>query len=304
MPTVVKQTMRTARPSQNGSILSRAVPVAGLRDDWIKISIYGRNRVGKTTLACTFPKPLLLVSFEPARTGGARSIRKVPGVEYIHLSSIPEVEKLAGELASDTHFKTHVLDTITSLQDALLAQILDLPDVPEQWAFGSAGKTEYQRRSERTKDVLRPFLNLKAHTVVLAKEKDHSPPKGDEIWEGYGRRKLNADIDAMRVDSYFAESIGTSAADWLHDACDFVCRLYLTKEVMVQQRTVKVAGQNQIVKEEIETGKIVRRLRTLYHANYAAGFRSDVLDIPEYIENPTYDRLVQVIEGKWKAPAK
>lgn len=305
MPKITKQTMKKqSAPSKNGSVLSRVVPIESLHDDHLKIVIYGQNRVGKTTLACTFPKPLLLISFEPAKTGGAKSVKRVPGVEYVHLTSIDDVEKLATELRTDKYFKTHVLDTITSLQDVIGAKILGLPDVPEQWNFGMMGKAEYQQRSEMTKDICRLYLTQNAHTVVLAKEKDHQPPKGDEVWEGYGRRKL-ATEDTMRIESYFAAAAGTAAVGWLHDACDYICRLYLTKEIIVEEKEYKAGGKvtKQIV--ERETGRMLRRLRTLYHANYASGFRSETpTKIPEFIESPTYEKILQVIEGRWKTAEK
>ena len=47
-----------------------------------------------------------------------------------------------------------------------------------------------------------------------------------------------------------------------------------------------------------ETGRYVRRLRTLPHPNFAAGFRSEVPEnLPEYIEEPTYEKLLAVIRG-------
>jgi len=289
MPQVVKQTAKPAvkAPSPNGSILSQAIPVSELVESYIKLVIYGQNRVGKTSLACDFPKPLLLVAFEPNKTGGAQSVKKVKGVTYLKITSSDGALKLADELSRDTTFKTHVLDGATSLQDILLQEILGVATLPEMLKFKAVSGDQYRARSEKLREVLRPFLNLNAHTVVLAKEKDHNPPKGDEIWEGYGKRKVAPKIDEMRVESFFAADVGSATAGWLHDACDYIARLYLAKKIKVTQQEVVVGNEKQTITTEEDTGKVVHRLRTLYHPNYAAGFRScNPSKVPEYIELP------------------
>jgi hypothetical protein len=47
-----------------------------------------------------------------------------------------------------------------------------------------------------------------------------------------------------------------------------------------------------------ETGRLLRRLRTMYHPNFAAGFRSCNPEVvPEYINDPTYEKIATVISG-------
>ena len=293
MPRVIQQ-KPLGTPSTNGSVLSRAVPVSSLVEQWIKLTIYGQNRVGKTTLACDFPKPLLLISFEPNRTGGAMSVRKIPGVTYLQITSSHDALSLAAELRTDKTFKTHVLDTATSLQDIILQELLNLPAVPEQLNWGTVSMDAYRQRSEKTKETLRPFLNLPAHTIICAKEKDHNPPKED-------RNKITR---GMQLESFIASDLGGATVGWLHDACDYIGRLYLAKEVIVKEFKSKVGKEEIITTSEEETGRIVRRLRTMYHPNFAAGFRSaDPSNVPDHIEDPSYERISAVIKGV-RIPAK
>ncbi len=250
--------------------------------------IYGANRVGKTTLACQFPKPLLLISFEPNRTGGALSVRKVPGVKYVRITSSRQALQLAEELKNDRVYKTHVLDTATSYQDIILQELMNLSAVPEQLDWGTVSRDIYRERSEKTREALRPFLNLPVHTVVCAKEKDHNPPDKE-------KPKI---LRGLQLESYLAADLGGATVGWLHDCCDYIGRLYLDKEIKVRKYKTKVAGKEVEREEEIETGKIVRRLRTMYHTNVAAGFRScDPERVPEYIEDPTWEKIEAVIRG-------
>ena len=144
MPTIAKQHPRPAvdgTPARikgkAGSVLSEAVPIEELPDSWIKLLVYGNNGVGKTTLACTFPKPLLLVSFEPAVTGGARSVRRVPGISYIKVTETAKERQLVEELRGELPFKTVVVDSVTSYQDMKLQEIIGAP-LPELKVLGQS----------------------------------------------------------------------------------------------------------------------------------------------------------------------
>src|SRR5690606_13967649 len=135
-PRPVKLQQNRSSQKTEGCVLSSAIDVADLDDDNIKMNIYGENRVGKTTLACKFPGPVLLISFEPNKTGGAKSVTKMPGVKYLRVTSTKAAMQLAEELRSDRFYKTHVLDGATSLQDIVLRELLDLPAIPEMLTWG------------------------------------------------------------------------------------------------------------------------------------------------------------------------
>jgi hypothetical protein len=166
-------------PAARGEGFPGIVPVSSLENIYLKFGVYGENRVGKSTLACTFPKPLLVVSFEVNLTGGALSIRRVPGVDFKQVTTTEEGYRLAGWLGGEGRgaYKTVVLDSVTSYQDVVLKEILNIQSLPEQMNFGGVSGDEYRARSERTKEGLRPFLNLETPPVVLAMEMDHNPPK-------------------------------------------------------------------------------------------------------------------------------
>ena len=301
MPTITKQVANPKKqPSQNGTILSRAVPVQELQDDFINIVIYGQNRVGKTTLACGnpeipgsgFPKPLLLISFDPGLAGGARSVKRIPGVTFLHITSSNDARQLAVELRGDTTFKTHVIDTVTSCQDMVLTELLGLEDVPVQLNWGIVSQETYRERSEKTREVLRPFADLRAHTVFLAQEKDHNPPEG--------RNKLTK---GLRLESFMAADLGQATVKWMHDRCDYIGRLYVDKETKTIKKTSVIGNgalKKTVVKEEeVETGRTVRRLLTQLQTNFAAGFRSEnPSKVPLYIEEPTFAKILAVIQGK------
>jgi len=307
MPPVVRKDNPT--PQQNSKpisnkpltgILSQAIPVQQLQKPKIKMLIYGQNRVGKTTLACTFPKPLLLVSFEPAEAGGATSVTGVEGVSFLHLTSSQSGLQLCQELsrANVMPFETVVVDSVTSYQDIILRELMNWDKIPEQLNFGAVPGDIYRERAEKTKEGLRPFANLPCHVVFLGKEKDHNPPKEEKVGKS---GKVQPDmrprfLRGMQLESFIAADLGGATVGWLQDVCNQIGRLYFDKEVRTYEKVV--AGQRQVYEEE--TGKHIRCLRTQFHPNFSAGMRSAGRDVPEVIEEPTYEKIQAVIDGTYK----
>lgn len=310
MPQINRQTNRqvstpTTQKTKTTNLLSQAIDVADLGEEHIKLTLYGLNRVGKTSLACQFPKPLLLLSFEPNKSGGARSVTAIPGVRLFKITSSADALRLADELDKDNEYKSVVVDSATSYQDLFLKEILGLSTLPEQLSFGTVSGEQYRQRSEKVKEGLRPFLNLEKHVIITAKEKDHNPPK-EERTTSSGKTQPDMRpkfIRGMQQESFVASDLGGAAVSWLHDACDYIGRLYLAKEVITTKSIRKIGNRDIESETEEETGRITHRVRTMYHPNFAAGFRSpNPESIPEYVEGHTpeklYAELIRVITGK------
>lgn len=302
MPKGFKQTPTTAQSTNNGSFLGLARSVATMERAPLKILMYGGNRVGKTHLACTFTKPLLLVSLELAPNGGAETVRKMPGVDQlqfpIHLKSSADIKALGNEIIANAgKYKTVVVDSVTAGQELILAEILNLPAVPDQMSFGMVNPDQYRQRSEKTRAIFRPFIDAKVDTIFLAKEKDHNPPKEEKVTAS---GKVAPDmrpsfVRGLHTGSYIAAEIGGATVGWLQDACDCVCRLYIEEEM---KETLTVVNKREI-REWRPTGKFTRYLRTGYHPNFAAGLRScDPDSVPEFIMDPTAQKIMELIRGK------
>lgn len=279
----------------NGTgILASAKPVTSLVEEWIKILIYGRNRTGKTTIACQFPKPLLIVSNEPDETGGAMSVNNMKDVMIIRCAAqrLPgdkvwgtnKIIGIANELMDNNPFKTIVYDTVTSLQDIVLVELMGLSKIPEMMSWGLVPEGVYQQRAEKTREVIRKYLDLKGcHVVFLAQEKDHNPPADR------GKSKL---LQTMQQGSFIAPSLGGTNTQWLQDACGYVVQIYDDEVYEAQTNTVKVGSESHTETQMISTGKRQRHLRLLYHPNFAGGGRwAFDKNTPEFVTAPTPNEL-------------
>ena len=166
--------------------------------------LYGRNRIGKTTLACKFPKPLLLLSLEPTQTGGAKSVAKEPGVMWKVCKTSEEIATIAERLQQPHDFKTVVLDSVSSHEKIVLQEVRGDKKPLEMLRFGKVSQDEYTLRSEKMRDAIAPFLALPTHLVILANEKDHSKPENGE------RRSAGTTI--MQEKSFFSADTGGGLA--------------------------------------------------------------------------------------------
>lgn len=269
MPKVVKQTARPKRKRRVKKVVDRIQPIADWEGGGIKINVYGRNGTGKTTLACTFLKKLLLIGFED----GTKSVRKVKGVDFVLVQHTDELQDLA-DYARD-NYKTAVMDTVTSLQDLVLKELLDLKKVPVQSSWGAVSRDQYRKRSERTREFMRLFLDLPIHVVALAQEKDHT-------------NKEEATTDGEVLDPFIASNLGATTCGWLHDACDYICQTFIregftTKVVRINKKRTKIKSP---------TGETEYCLRTAVHPMYASKMRVDrATKIPDAIVDPSFAKL-------------
>lgn len=282
-----------------GSVLATAKPVNSLKEKYVRVCIYGRNRSGKTTLAAQFAKPMLIVSAEPDECGGATSISNIDGIIITRISASrlegdtvhgsAKVVAIANELAHSNPFKTVVLDTCTSLQDIILVELMGLPAIPEMMSWGVVPDGVYQARAEKLRETIRPLLKLNnCNIVILAQEADHNAQE-----DRGGRRKL---MQTMQAGSFIAPALGATNAKWLQDNCGYVVQIYedeLMQEIVIPQ----FDGHGKPIEpvtQQVGTGKRQRHLRLLYHPNFAAGGRWNFdPNMPEFVTAPTPKELYE-----------
>lgn len=308
-----------------GSMLADAVPVSALQEDKVKVCIYGRNRVGKTTFAALFKKPLLFISSEPDANGGAQSVKSVPGVHLQRVSNkllgqdkdgrwlnaddprcvrkdkvkgCAKVVALANELKGQHPFATVVMDTATSLQDIALTELWGLPEVPDSMSWGVVPDGLYIPRAEKLRSTLRPLLDLtNCNVVILAQEIDHNAKEGPED-RGGSRKLMGGSMGTgptMQQRAFMAPMLGSTNAKWLQDNVGYILQMYedeIMEDMVIPQIDPTTGGAGTPIVQKVGTGKRQRHMRMLYHPNFAAGGRWDFdPSIPEFITAKTPKEL-------------
>lgn len=290
MPKVVKQSMKKAPTKKgvkknNGDIWSQIQAVDELEDDGIKLSIYGRSKTGKTRLACTFPKPLLLIGTEK----GTKSVKGTKGVHYVRIKHSEELDRIVEGL-KEGEYESFVVDTAGGLSDMCLKEVLGIDDLPIQRSWGMAKREDWQTSGAQTKERLRQLLDLSethgVNAVIIAHERNFND-------EG---------TDNSIIFPTVGSALTPSVTGWLNGAVDYIGQTFIRE--VTEQRTVKLGAKS--VSREVKTGNNEYCLRIGSHSVFMTGFRipKDIEaklpggKLPEWISNPSYDKIVSILNGE------
>lgn len=134
-----------------------------IKTDNLKLNIlpYGKSGTGKTTFACSFPKPYVF-DFD----NGMLSQRG-RDVEYDTYSGIAAYQKFDAKLAeleTSCPFETLILDSITTMQEYKMDMILQAnrKKIPSQY--------EWMVLITEMKDLFTRITKIKTHVIVIAHE--------------------------------------------------------------------------------------------------------------------------------------
>jgi hypothetical protein len=241
-------------------------------DDGIKMCVYGRGKTGKTRLACTFPKPLLLIGTEK----GTKTVKNVQGVDYIRLQSSADIDELLA-LLREGKYKTAVLDTAGGLQDLILKEILGLDDIPVQRSWGMAKREDWMSCGAQWKERVRGLIDLSdmqgLNVVVIAHERNFNEDQASDVM----------------IPSVGAALTPTAAA-WLNAAVDYIAQTYIRQQDLYKE----VKGVR------LKSGSEIQYcLRVGPHPVFQTGFRlPDSSILPDSIVNPEYAIILRLIHGK------
>lgn len=285
MPTPVKLNPKTSPAPKVSGVLGRIVPVSS-QEGGLKIVVYGRGKTGKTSFACTFPKPLLLIGTED----GTRSVSNVKGVEFVMLYEADDLGELVGQVQAQGKYSTLVLDTAGGYQDLILKGVLGLDEVPvskyrqasKGEAWGITDKGTWGTIGTQFKERMRSFLNLAQspglHTVVIAHERSF----GDD------------DSQSNLIFPTIGPALTPSASGWLNGACDYICQTFLRERT--EERIHEVQGKK--ISQKVKTGEVEYCLRTGPHPVFMTGFRVPRgVVVPADIPDPCYDKVLAAIRG-------
>lgn len=283
MPIISKQaaTKPPAKRIIGGNILNSITPVANLPETGLKFLIFGPQGSGKTTLACSFPKPLLFIRPEQVEDGSL-SIRTVKGVDAPRQLETPdELDLLTDMVAITGKYKTIVLDGVTKFQDLCLKKVLGLSDVPAQLNWGIATQETWGIVTNELKEHLRKMLRLAmdgVNIVILG-----------------GERELDSKRNASVLNApYVMIALTPASMGWLHEVCDYNVRTFIQRKMI--ETTTEIAGQQTTVMQPGDGFDYC--IRTGPHDVYQTKFRKPKgQQLPEIIIDPSYEKIRKLIQG-------
>lgn len=268
------QTKR-ADPSPNNSkfssVLAQIKPVSSL-GLVLAALFYGKAGTGKTTIAASFPKPLLHLDI---REKGTDSISDLEEVDTLSIESWDAFEQVYWYLKSkENRYKTVVIDAVSQLQDFALQAALSENGKDESAAVS---KRDFGVAAGRLKTWIvnyRDLVDQGINVVFLAHDRSTDTDEGEdgELMPSIGPRMMPSVASVLTA-------------------------------------SVKIIG-NTFIKESIEklsVGKVKRTvtycMRVGPHAYYMTKVRQPKGSFtPDVIENPGYNILVSLMKGEIKPP--
>lgn len=133
---------KTKKPSKKSSLEDRFVDLLELDTPTI-ITLYGRPGTGKTTIACTGPKPLLLIDVKDKGTDSGKREDLEPGdITVFELENFDEIYEVYDYIQDNPdRFKSVAIDHMTALQDFCYQKVMDEEGKSKmsQGMYGTAG---------------------------------------------------------------------------------------------------------------------------------------------------------------------
>lgn len=253
------------------------VPV-GLLEAVLAVLAYGRSGTGKTTFASTFPKPLLLLD---VKEKGTDSVSNVSGVDVARIETWDDFVNLYWWVEKgDTKYKSIVVDQVTQLQD--LAIIKTMEDDGKK-PGDQISKRNWGQAAGLMKTWLLNYRDLIDHGIHIVFLAHDRVTKEDD--DGGGDDQIEPVVGAR---------IMPSVAAYLNGAVKVIGNTFIREKFSLVKT---LGGQTR------KTRSVQYSMRIGPHANYTTKTRSPVgMIAPATVVDPTYDKLMDVMTGKYKDP--
>lgn len=240
---------------------------------------YGRAGTGKTTIAGTFPAPVLVIDVNDRGTDsikgtGASGIRikEWEVFEAIYWDMIEHPDKYE-------KYKTIVVDTVTQLQTLAIEYILrkKKKDVSKAGDWGTMTKREWGDVSQLMKTWIINFRDLEKNVVFLAQDRVSKENDEDE----------EESIDGLLPE--IGPSLSPAVAKTICAAVHVIGNTFIKRTVKVKE----VAGKK-IEKEETKYC-----LRIGPHPICLTKIRKPKdIDVPAIFVDPSYSDIMTIIQGE------
>lgn len=264
---------KTKKPSKKPSLEDRFVDLLELDTPTI-ITLYGRPGTGKTTIACTGPKPLLLIDVKDKGTDSGKRDDLEPGdITVFELENFDEIYEVYDYIQDNPdRFKGVAIDHMTALQDFCYQKVMDEEGKSKmsQGMYGTAGS------------YLKEVINLYKGLTDLGITPIFNCQDRMESGDGEGEDQLLPEV---------GPSLMPSVARTLCAASRVIGHTYQFENV-----------------EKLDGAKVRRniefRLRLGPNPYYITKVTRPVgTPCPMFLVDATYKDIMKIVKGKWEDPA-
>ena len=231
--------------------------------------MYGKAGTGKTTLAATFPGPILFIDCSEK---GTDSIRDTD-CDVLRATDWDELEMLYWFLKKEKHkYKTVVIDTMSQAQDLAIQKIKEV-EVGALGNWGTMRKQDWGIVSTKLKTFVLTMRDLPMNVIFIAHDRTFG---GEE------------DDDETVIAPTVGPRLMPSVSAVLEGAVSIIGNTYI-RERYIKKR---IKGKKKPTEERV----VEYCLRIGPNATYTTKIRKPKkVKLPDLITDPTCDKIMDLI---------
>lgn len=197
------------------------------RDVNLKVVFYGKPGTGKTTIASTFPKPLMLLDINENGWVGVKDIKGLDPVRIKDWESFQEAYWYLQE--NKDGYKTVVIDTVSAVQELVLEYIakkrkVKLREGVKYGDFGTLTKKDWGEIASLLKPFITQFRDLDMNVIFIAHEKVFNVEEDDQ---------------AEGIDPSVGPKLMQSVASTMNAAVDIIGQSFIREKKVNDKTTMQ-----------------------------------------------------------------
>ena len=255
-------------PPDYQNVLSKIKSVSDIQQ-FLKTMIIGPTGSGKTTTIATFPKPILILDF---REQGTDSISDFgDDIKLLPVEHVDEVEQLYWYLLEGDHpYKTVAWENVAQAQDLF---VIKAKEDEGKTADDHASKGTWGAAAGLFKTWLMNYRDLPLHIIFTSHPRTTTPDEEE---------------DAGGIVPEVGPRVMPSVAGILEGAVNIIGQTFI--------REATSRGSDGKLNRKIQYA-----MRLGPHPYYKTKIRKpkDRGITPEFIVDPTFDKLIQITRGEW-----
>ena len=241
---------------------------------------YGRSGTGKTTLAGTFPGPILVLD---VRDRGTDSIIDVEDVMVLPINTFDDYELAYYYLLKNDHgYKTVVIDTLSQLQQMVVEDISQGKKKKSSKAAGAWGtltKGDWGDVAGQMKSWITNYRNLDLNVVFIAQDRTNY---------------LDEDDDGEDIEPEIGPQLSPSIAKHLNASVSTIGNTFIRTRHVIKE--VKRKGKKPKKKEVTVIEYCLRIGPNPIYVTKTRKPRS--VKPPSVLVDPSYEDFIELLKGE------